>query len=417
MNNEEKLLINLKDLSDKYDEIYKKTGGYFNIFSVLNVERREVDTHSRFLYDFLNPLGSHCIGNKYLKLFVDNVLNLNFSDEDFRTVKVFREFSFNRGQSRIDILITTRNFCIPIEVKIDAKDQERQIERYYEYAKSTGKISKVYYLTLYGSGPSEKSLGSLLKDINLKDKVSDVSFKTEIIQWLNLCVKDEDTLKISVLRETILQYISLLKKVTNQSEEGLKMEIVNLILGSKKNFKSALEIEKNLATAKTVKMKQIFKIMDTYVTTQLKLIRFGNDEGKDIDAYFSNKKSCPYPALNYKIVDIDLGNNIGLYLKFEIEWNLYMGLGIAEFKNNELEYLKPEEYTDTIMKYINKEYIICDEKWIWWDYILDSKEERYDFKAFTDNIVELDEKENYEEVEFFRNQIEKYYKKFMISMK
>lgn len=414
MNNEEDLLMKLKVLSEKYDEIYKKTGGYFNIFTVLNVERNEVDTHSRFIYDFLNPEGSHCIGNNYLKLFVDNVLNLKFSDEDYRTVKVYREFSLNKGESRIDILIETKNFSIPIEVKIDAKDQPLQIERYYEYAKSTGKTAMVYYLTPNGREPSPKSLGVLYKNYDLKEKVSDISFETDIIKWLNFCIREDATIKISVLRETIQQYISLLKKITNQSEEGLKVEIVNLILSSEENFKSALVLEKNLAIAKAAKMKEIFKKIDTYVTKELKFSKFGDGEGKNIEDYYSNKRSCAYPSLNYKIEDIDPINNIGLYLRFEVNWNLYMGISIAELKDNKLEWLKPEKYMGMIQQYVNKEYIKCDENWILWSYIKDLKDSNYDFRRFTENIIELNGSGNYAELEFFTNQIDRNIKSFLI---
>ena len=142
MKNQEDLLRKVKALANMYDEIYKRTGGYFNIFSVLKVERKEVDTHSRLLYDFLNPAGSHCIGDKYLRLFVEYGLNLPFKEEDYKTARIFRELSFSIGESRIDILIETKNFCIPIEVKIDAQDQDKQVERYYKYATSKGKIKK-----------------------------------------------------------------------------------------------------------------------------------------------------------------------------------------------------------------------------------------------------------------------------------
>jgi hypothetical protein len=98
-------------------------------------------------------------------------------------------------------------------------------------------------LSLEGDAPGERSLGSLVIAPDLKDKLSRISFGTEIIRWLGLCIREEETLKIAVIRETLLQYISLLKKLTNQCEEGIKMETVKLITASKENFKSALEIE------------------------------------------------------------------------------------------------------------------------------------------------------------------------------
>jgi len=52
-------------------------GGDFNLFSVLNIERDEVFTHSNMIYSFLNSESGHLMGDKYLKLFLEIVLGIN----------------------------------------------------------------------------------------------------------------------------------------------------------------------------------------------------------------------------------------------------------------------------------------------------------------------------------------------------
>ena len=47
----------------------QKRGEYFNIFSVLRLETKEVRLHSAFLAELLNPEGSHGLGKQFLELF------------------------------------------------------------------------------------------------------------------------------------------------------------------------------------------------------------------------------------------------------------------------------------------------------------------------------------------------------------
>lgn len=47
----------------------QKRGEYFNIFSVLRLETKEVRLHSAFLAELLNPEDSHGLGKQFLELF------------------------------------------------------------------------------------------------------------------------------------------------------------------------------------------------------------------------------------------------------------------------------------------------------------------------------------------------------------
>ncbi len=61
------------------------------------------------------------------------------------------------------------------------------------------------------------------KDFNL------ISYKHHILNWLYACLKEVSTLPI--IRETILQYIVLIKKLTNQlTSTGMENEIKEMIL-------------------------------------------------------------------------------------------------------------------------------------------------------------------------------------------
>ncbi|MGI6160464.1 MAG: PD-(D/E)XK nuclease family protein [Christensenellales bacterium] len=70
----------LKDILDEAVGILRKReeekaqDANFNVFSILGMERREVETHSRFLYELLNPKGSHGCEHLFLSQFCETVL-------------------------------------------------------------------------------------------------------------------------------------------------------------------------------------------------------------------------------------------------------------------------------------------------------------------------------------------------------
>ena len=85
---EEILLNNVRAIAEKYEFLRKETGGDFNIFEIANISAKEVAI-CRVLYDFLSPIGSHHQGDKYLKLFAENVLRLeNCADTEWGKAKV-----------------------------------------------------------------------------------------------------------------------------------------------------------------------------------------------------------------------------------------------------------------------------------------------------------------------------------------
>lgn len=86
-------------------------------------------------------------------------------------------------------------YCVyPIEVKIYAMDQDKQVYRYFccankEKPQDTNKSNEkntVFYLTLNGSDPSDDSLFDLKNDFktNKNWPVKCISFSCDILNWL-----------------------------------------------------------------------------------------------------------------------------------------------------------------------------------------------------------------------------------------
>lgn len=205
-----------------------KSENTFNIFQVLRSGHEEVSLHSRFLYELLNPKGSHGMGDVFLRQFAE-VCSLPALS--YNTVHVSRE------HANIDILVRDHNHAIIIENKIYAGDQYEQLQRYYEYAKNLHFKPTLFYLTLDGHEASEQSLGNLLEKPTL------ISYRTQITQWLTACVK-EAAMK-PALRETIIQYQNLINQLTgNTMSEAEKQQVLNLMAQSD-NAESAAIIVRN----------------------------------------------------------------------------------------------------------------------------------------------------------------------------
>lgn len=249
------LLSQVGSISKKYEELAKVTGENFNVFRVLKIHSDEVRMHSALLGELLNPKGSHGQKDVFLKLFIaqyNQVENANLRINNFNTQNAKVEVEKYIGETieteteakggRIDILITDdKGKKIIIENKINAGDQKYQLVRYHCHDKN----ANLCYLSLDGRNPSSNSIiykrGPKSEEIviDLTDKFVSLSYKSDIKKWLEACLKE--SVKHAVLRETVSQYINLIKHLTNQStNQVMEQEIIELILKDKQTIDSAI---------------------------------------------------------------------------------------------------------------------------------------------------------------------------------
>ncbi len=215
----------------KVDE-ERKRGEWFNVFNVLGMSTDEVHTHSAFIAELLNPQGSHGCGDEFLKAFIKVIPGLDGFDIETIRVKTQVELSIGRINEdyteggRLDIIACTDTHAIIIENKIYAGDGWKQLLRYHEFAEREYKNNyRILYLTLDGGSPSEESIGKQMEDG--KDFYS-VSYAQDITNWLQQCI----AIAVSkpLVRETLVQYLNLIKQLTNQTmEQNDKIELFELL--------------------------------------------------------------------------------------------------------------------------------------------------------------------------------------------
>lgn len=382
--NIELLLQQVSSISKKFDSIHQMTGGYFNIFSITNVESDEV-TLCRVIYELINPKGSHYQGDCYFKLFLEYVLKIDESEIDFHSLEVIREYVIDHDR-RIDLVIKDSSHYIPIEVKIYAEDQDHQCFDYLKKAKK----SDLYYLTLDGRKPSPKSVG-FHSDIeetiesNSYKGIQLISFKSEILIWVQNCLKLYDTVKIGPIREVLLQFEAVIRKLTNQMDEDKLMEIVNVLSRSSDSMRAALDIEKGVLDCKKTMMEKVLRALENNIDRTKISITHDYEQNRNlIDSYYDRKGST-FPSINYFCKSLN-SKGVELWFRIEIDWHIFAG-----FCTPLNGYEKGRQAHDEDLIGVLSQYNLDKNSWwVYWEYLPNNIETHSpNFKNFNEAYLDL----------------------------
>jgi hypothetical protein len=206
----EQLLAFSRNLCRVETLLGRNSGERFNVFRILRIQRFETRTHSPLLRALLDPKGDHGQGAKFLQLFLAEcgVPDASFEAEG-ATVREEYYIGPKTEDSggRIDLFLQDRRGRrLGIENKIDACDQENQVQRYKQFL---GK-GELLYLTLLEREPSNAAtlpLGS----------VRCITYRHHITAWLEACRRHAATAPL--VRETLSQYLRLIQELTQQNED------------------------------------------------------------------------------------------------------------------------------------------------------------------------------------------------------
>lgn len=359
------LLIQVAKISEHYEKIAKISGEKFNIFRTLNLEFSEVQMHSIFLAEFLNPKGTHGQEDLYLRLFTDQ-----FHISNFDTKSAFAEVEKYTGAinadstkgGRIDILLTDKNGQhIIIENKIYAKDQKNQLLRYHNFDKQ----APLFYLNLFGTEPTNCSTAGKFD----KTQYKIISYQNDIKKWLEKCKKE--SVSLPIIRETIAQYLNLIKYLTNQAiGDNMKEEIKKLITDNP-DYANAIELCSQALNSIIVEVKDEFKKKFSEHYPKLEKLK-DNDISIKITCVEDGDGVCfGYQALE-KNQNISGSDQVKTYV--EILKKLNDGFYSS---NNFIGWFNPKPFTGRLkIEHLDKKKII--------KMYLDKK----DLNIFIDNLIE-----------------------------
>lgn len=265
---------NLKHLLKKIDILNQRIKDReehkdnFNLFDLMLKRDDEVHLHSRFLSILFDPHGSHKMKDTFIRLFIEK-LNLPF-EYNLSSLEVYPNEKNTCEYKKIDILLMDRKrrSAVIIENKIGAKDsnheEEGQIERYYRIITNDEGIpaesTSVIYLSINRDSPSDESVATSGQFPELEDKVLNIHYGVEILDWLKSCCKE--CYNRPILRESITQYIKLIENMTNNetSEEDLK-SLMSLVGENNNNLLSAKRLIDNSRNMHYLAISEFWKLL------------------------------------------------------------------------------------------------------------------------------------------------------------
>ena len=282
----------------------------FNVFSVLRAESDEVNLHSRFLAALLS-----CRNSRDTSL-----LNL---DDFLRTVADIDDFPIDeakveRERYKIDILVhnVSAKQAVIIENKIGAPDQPMQLERYAKRIVDAGYSKpQILYLTLSGRNASSDSAGGY--------SAVPISYK-DIVPWLERC--QQRAYKDPALRESIAQYVHLVRKLTGTDLKGDYVDALKQLILENNNILLAHDLNQAMFEAKVALVEALWQEIDKMLRERIPDLpeaylewRFTQE---DIRKFFSRQRGDHHHGLYYEYDGIGRG----AYLAVEVEKRLYFGV-------------------------------------------------------------------------------------------
>jgi hypothetical protein len=188
---------------------------HFNIFKILKVDRREVNTHSAFLANLLNPKGLHGQGYLFLRTFLNQCHGMGLtrvgtvqespllplSDcaiEEYEWY-VKREYH-TRGNGNLDIVIRCpelKYLCV-IENKVDAWEGKDQLQSYYDWMSGQQDYSyrMLIFLTPKGTRSYTAKNAAYLQ----------LSYQKDVYEWLTAALPEVEA---SSVKSVVQQYRNL----------------------------------------------------------------------------------------------------------------------------------------------------------------------------------------------------------------
>ena len=376
-------------------EAYEKSKDYlyedslrFNLLSIIEKDRDEAHIHSKVIYSLLSQNWGKKDKETFLTLFLKEI---GIEDENIydKNWEVTREKAFDLDtiKGRLDFEIKSKDCIYIIEMKIDAGDQPEQLIRYQEFAKEQHKKYKIFYLTLDGHNASKKSIGEEENlEENQKVEYTNISFKEEILNWLENCLKLVEGKENK--SACINQYIASINKILGEKETKIK----DNILKSVKDIKNAISLYGKLNDKLQVTLENFMSLLKENLG---KRAIYYKKYVKDYYNYTLDKIPQDYPGL-YIVLAENKSKNSNHYrfvLKLELSPELTACFGFIK-NDDDIKETVPFVYFSQVKKNSSGLYNKCikgiknlelEDKLIennkaYWCYVKNSKSEIINFR-------------------------------------
>lgn len=396
----EEIIDKATNICMEYQRKKMQEGLDYNIFSLLEVERRELKTHEYMIYSIMNMGKERALPISFTNFFLE-AMNL---PKKFLSGSWSVEKEYYAGkEGRIDLFLKNKGkekFCVVVEIKIDATDQDLQLKRYENFVtKASFDDYRIIYLTLNGKEATEVSL----KGVKNFDKIMNCSFGEHILKWLDRCMEicEEECVDTSYIK----QYELLVKKITG--EEYMENEVKELIQGSER-VKACIVIANALEEVKASIVTNFFDALSKKKKTT-ECIPFW-DAGRITKGLYALWKIRDI-TVQQKCITIGISVWIEEVLYYEI---MYFDENLCIIDSNEFKGRNKriaEKVETAIEEALNIK--VRDNKYYAIAYfpVKGTKNKSFDFIKFNDSCVELADKDTMNaEVNYIAGNISDYIK-------
>lgn len=281
------------------------------------------------LTDLMYEILSSERGRLYLELFDKHVMRLDMTAAELDSAKVHGQYETELlakkrkvKPRRMDLAIITSRRFIPVEVKIEAGSGKSQCDDYLseaqlytdEYSLSEPPI--LYYLTLHGYFPERASATNTgygeSGDLAIhQDKIKKVTFRTELLPWLEEC--SQYAPKNFSSQNNLSRLLSFVREITQRTNEQLQVE----------------DIMRKIFTALDERFDENFcrKYHLKFNASGEQLYRY------DILKFFFKGHCAPY-------IDFPCMDSTGNIIKFDSDKELVFGVGCYNGGENDFKQTK-----------------------------------------------------------------------------
>ena len=259
-----------EDYSQKLEKLKKKQPYHLNIIEELHINE---NAHSRILAKLLqykDKEGKYVFLESLLKYIKKKTGGKN---SFFSKIQI-KDPIITQEKKRIDLWVRTEKCAIIFENKVyNAKDQDAQISRYIAVNIKDYKEDSIYvvYLSSMGNEPDERTWvnenGKSLKK-KFQNRYINISFKYDIISWLDESYKLFLQPKEKTLKAAIEQYIEYLRGLFVQGKE---YEESRIFIINKLNLSNMNKVEK--VESITNQIKEIETLKETLVQERVSGIK------------------------------------------------------------------------------------------------------------------------------------------------
>ncbi|MEI0490180.1 PD-(D/E)XK nuclease family protein [Brachyspira pulli] len=233
----------LNEKQSIFDEIKEKISPEINLINSIKESYDEVNNSILLfnLFKFNAKINNEDlnIARKFAEKYISNIDNTHIS--------VFNEYAISSG--RLDLFIKNASFQLIIENKINADEQEAQLERYYKELSKNQENTFIIYLTIDGKEPSEKSLSPCMKDKLLKENRLICLSHENIGDFINNDIIEKfpalTNKKYQSLYSALIQIRDNEYFISNiNREKNMSKEIIKNHLEKNEDFKKEMDLNK-----------------------------------------------------------------------------------------------------------------------------------------------------------------------------